>query len=201
MLAIPGLVLLSNPGSSTTPLKIVRSSARPYAGPGARVLGMAALSRRVAVAVPTPAPVPTPEAPTTDAPTTTAARRLATTTTTEAPTTTVKPHPTTTTEAPAAAAVEPAAVAAKAPSSGGSSGSASEGGATWYDAPVGTCAHRTLPFGTVVKVTRLATGASTSCRVADRGPFVPGMIIDLSKDIFAEIAPPDEGIVQVRLSW
>ncbi|MDQ6911233.1 MAG: septal ring lytic transglycosylase RlpA family protein [Actinomycetota bacterium] len=50
-------------------------------------------------------------------------------------------------------------------------------------------------------MTRLATGASTTCRVADRGPFVSGMIIDLSKSAFAEIASIDVGIVQVRLSW
>ncbi len=200
MLAVPGLVLLSNPSSSQTPPRIVRASARPYAGAGARVLRMAALSRRVPV--PAPKPVSTTEPPTTEAPSTSAAPRAATTTT-DAPTTTVKPRPTTTTEAPppAAAAAGPVVVAANVPSSVDSSSSETQGGATLYEAPAGTCAHRTLPFGTVVTVTRVATGASTTCRVADRGPFVSGMIIDLSMETFAEIASTDDGIIQVQLSW
>ncbi|MDQ6927844.1 MAG: septal ring lytic transglycosylase RlpA family protein [Actinomycetota bacterium] len=182
-------------------MTIVRASARPYAGPGARVLRIAELSRRVAVVAPVPAPVPTTEVPTaTAAPATTAAPRRSTTTTTAAPTTTERPHPTTTTTAVPAAAAAPVAVAAKAPAPS-SSGSSTEGGATWYHAPDGTCAHRTLPMGTVITVTRLATGASTTCRVADRGPFVSGMIIDLSMDTFSNIASTDEGVVQVQLSW
>jgi rare lipoprotein A len=76
-----------------------------------------------------------------------------------------------------------------------------DGGASWYGAPRGTCAHRTLPFGTIVRVTNLATGATTSCRVADRGPFIRGRIIDLAQDVFASIAPRGAGVVQVRISW
>ncbi|MCD6128278.1 septal ring lytic transglycosylase RlpA family protein [Candidatus Bipolaricaulota bacterium] len=43
-----------------------------------------------------------------------------------------------------------------------------------------TAAHRTLPFGTVVRVVDLATGRSVVVRINDRGPFVAGRIIDLS---------------------
>jgi len=43
-----------------------------------------------------------------------------------------------------------------------------------------TCAHRTARFGTVLRVTNLANGRSTHCRVNDRGPFVRGRSIDLS---------------------
>lgn len=43
-----------------------------------------------------------------------------------------------------------------------------------------TAAHRTRPFGSVVRVTNLATGRSVSVRINDRGPFVAGRCIDLS---------------------
>lgn len=43
-----------------------------------------------------------------------------------------------------------------------------------------TAAHRTLPFGSVVRVTVVATGRSTTVRINDRGPFVAGRCIDLS---------------------
>lgn len=43
-----------------------------------------------------------------------------------------------------------------------------------------TCAHKTLPFGTFVRVTALTTGASVVCRVNDRGPYIAGRIIDLN---------------------
>ena len=43
-----------------------------------------------------------------------------------------------------------------------------------------TAAHRTLPLGSIVRVTNLKTGNSTLVRVTDRGPFIPGRILDLS---------------------
>jgi rare lipoprotein A len=43
-----------------------------------------------------------------------------------------------------------------------------------------TAAHRTLPLGTLVRVINVATGQSANVRITDRGPFVPGRIIDLS---------------------
>ena len=75
------------------------------------------------------------------------------------------------------------------------------GKATYYSAPGGTCAHRTLPMGTMVTVTNTSTGASTVCRVADRGPFGAGRVIDLSRDGFSKIAPLSQGVASVTLSW
>ena len=43
-----------------------------------------------------------------------------------------------------------------------------------------TCAHRTLPFGTILIVTNISNNKSIKVRVNDRGPFVKGVIIDLS---------------------
>ncbi|HKN37570.1 MAG TPA: septal ring lytic transglycosylase RlpA family protein, partial [Acidimicrobiia bacterium] len=76
-----------------------------------------------------------------------------------------------------------------------------EGGASWYHYKPGTCAHRTLPKGTVVTVTNLATGRSATCTVADRGPFVAGRIIDLDRSVFLAIASGNEGVVRVRIEW
>lgn len=75
------------------------------------------------------------------------------------------------------------------------------GQASWYDYKAGTCAHRTLPFGTVVKVTNLANGRTATCRVADRGPFVEGRVIDLEKGVFSQLAPPSAGVINVRIEW
>jgi hypothetical protein len=76
------------------------------------------------------------------------------------------------------------------------------GRASWYwEAPAGTCAHRTLPFGTVVLVTNLANGKQVTCKVSDRGPFVEGWIIDLSRPTFSALAPPSTGVIDVRIEW
>jgi rare lipoprotein A len=50
-----------------------------------------------------------------------------------------------------------------------------------FNANAMTAAHKTLPFGTMVQVTSNATGRSVVVRINDRGPFVRGRIIDLSK--------------------
>jgi rare lipoprotein A len=50
-----------------------------------------------------------------------------------------------------------------------------------------SAAHRTLPFGTAVRVTNLRNGASTTVVIRDRGPFTPGRIIDLSPRSAREI--------------
>jgi rare lipoprotein A len=76
-----------------------------------------------------------------------------------------------------------------------------EGGASWYHFKPGTCAHRSLPKGTVVKVTNLATGRSATCTVADRGPFVAGRIIDLDRSVFLAVAESGQGVVRVRIEW
>jgi len=75
------------------------------------------------------------------------------------------------------------------------------GPASWYQAPAGTCAHPTIPFGTVVRVENLANGATTTCRVEDRGPYQGGRIIDLSEATFSQIASTSDGVIQVRISW
>jgi uncharacterized protein YabE (DUF348 family) len=81
-------------------------------------------------------------------------------------------------------------------------GNSQDGTATFYEYTPGTCAHLTLPFGTVVTVTNVATGASTTCVVADRGPEAwTGHIIDLTPGVFAQIAPLSSGVVRVHLSW
>jgi hypothetical protein len=84
---------------------------------------------------------------------------------------------------------------------GAGSGGHQEGGASWYHYKPGTCAHRTLPRGTVVKVTNLATGQSATCTVADRGPFVAGRIIDLDRSVFLAVAESGQGVVRVRIEW
>ncbi|HOA05568.1 MAG TPA: septal ring lytic transglycosylase RlpA family protein [Candidatus Fermentibacter daniensis] len=50
-----------------------------------------------------------------------------------------------------------------------------------YDMNSMTCAHRTLPFGTILDVENLENGSTVTVRVNDRGPFVGGRIIDLSR--------------------
>jgi rare lipoprotein A len=61
-------------------------------------------------------------------------------------------------------------------------------------------AHRTLPFGTKVKVTNLRTGKSTKVIIQDRGPFVASRIIDLSKSSAKNIGFYD-GITDVKISY
>lgn len=62
-----------------------------------------------------------------------------------------------------------------------------------------TAAHRTLPFGTKVKVTRLDNGQSVVVRINDRGPFVRGRIIDLSRESAKRIDMVNDGIADVRV--
>jgi rare lipoprotein A len=62
-----------------------------------------------------------------------------------------------------------------------------------------TVAHRTLPMGTVVRVTNLATGESVLARVTDRGPFVPGRILDLSLAAAKSISVYRAGVARVKI--
>lgn len=76
------------------------------------------------------------------------------------------------------------------------------GQASWFNAPDGTCAHRDLPMGTIIKVTRTSNGSSTTCKVNDRGPtLATGRIIDLSLDTFEKLAAREAGVVSVRIEW
>lgn len=63
-----------------------------------------------------------------------------------------------------------------------------------------TCAHRTLPFGTKVRVTNLKNNKSVVLRVNDRGPFVKGRTVDLSKQAYLDITHKKNiGILDVKL--
>jgi peptidoglycan lytic transglycosylase len=62
-----------------------------------------------------------------------------------------------------------------------------------------TAAHRTLPFGTRVRVTELKTGRSVTVRINDRGPFIDGRIVDVSKSAAAELGLISRGITKVKL--
>lgn len=89
-----------------------------------------------------------------------------------------------------------------------------EGEASWYGPPFHgrrasngevydmykmTAAHRTLPFETMVRVTNLNNGKSTTVRITDRGPFAGNRIIDLSLAAAREIESVGPGVVPVRL--
>ncbi|MBV9931172.1 MAG: septal ring lytic transglycosylase RlpA family protein [Alphaproteobacteria bacterium] len=62
-----------------------------------------------------------------------------------------------------------------------------------------TCAHRSLPLGTILRVTNLANGRSVIVRVNDRGPFTRGRILDMSLAAAREIAMVGPGHARVRL--
>ena len=68
-----------------------------------------------------------------------------------------------------------------------------------YDMHAFTAAHRTLPFGSVVRVTNLRNGLQTEVRINDRGPFVANRIIDLSLSAAQAIQMVGPGTAQVRL--
>ena len=79
------------------------------------------------------------------------------------------------------------------------------GKASWYRPPrrYGTlsCAHRSLPKGTVVQVRNLRNGRSVKVVVNDRGPFVKGRVVDLNYHAFRRIERPSRGTgpVEVRV--
>lgn len=64
-----------------------------------------------------------------------------------------------------------------------------------------TAAHKTLPFGTLVRVKNLANGKTTTVRINDRGPFVAGRIIDLSYVAAKELDMIQSGVAQVVIYW
>jgi rare lipoprotein A len=68
-----------------------------------------------------------------------------------------------------------------------------------FDQNALTVAHRTLPMGTVVRVTNLATGETVLARVTDRGPFVPGRVLDLSLAAAKAIGVYRAGIAKVKI--
>lgn len=112
-------------------------------------------------------------------------------TTTTSTTTTVVPTPTTTIKVSRGAVTR----------SAGPVGRSETGEASWYQTFDGTCAHKTIPKGTILTVTNLTTGATVKCRVADRGPYIEGRIVDLDKELFAAIARVSSGVADVRIEW
>jgi len=62
-----------------------------------------------------------------------------------------------------------------------------------------TAAHRTLPFGTRLRVTDLTTGQSVTVRINDRGPFVPGRVVDLSESAAQTLGILERGVAKVKL--
>jgi len=68
-----------------------------------------------------------------------------------------------------------------------------------FDTNKFTAAHRSLPFGTLVRVTNLMNGKVTVVRITDRGPFVAGRVIDLSRIAAFELDMFKYGIVPVKI--
>ena len=62
-----------------------------------------------------------------------------------------------------------------------------------------TAAHRTLPFGTKLRVTSLTSGRSVTVRVNDRGPYIKGRVVDLSLSAAKALGMVDAGVAKVRL--
>lgn len=62
-----------------------------------------------------------------------------------------------------------------------------------------TAAHRTLPFGAKVLVTNIRNGKQVMVRINDRGPYIKGRIIDLTRTAFSRIAELGKGVVDVRI--
>lgn len=62
-----------------------------------------------------------------------------------------------------------------------------------------TAAHRTYPFGTVLKVTNLRNNKQVTVRVNDRGPYVGGRVIDLSKQAARELGFINSGVTKVKI--
>jgi len=68
-----------------------------------------------------------------------------------------------------------------------------------YDQNKLTAAHRYMPFGTLVEVTRRDTGAKVVVRITDRGPFVRGRILDLSRGAAKRLDAIGPGVIPVTL--
>jgi rare lipoprotein A len=104
-----------------------------------------------------------------------------------------------------------------APPASAASGSGEEGIASWYGGQDGfegkptasgeiydgnrmTAAHRTLPLGSVVEVRNLENGKTARVRINDRGPFIKGRILDLSRTAAKELGVIGPGTASVRLT-
>lgn len=68
-----------------------------------------------------------------------------------------------------------------------------------YKHNLSTAAHRKLPFGTKVKVTNLENNRTAIVKINDRGPFIRGRIIDLSRSVANSLGIADSGVTDVRI--
>ena len=68
-----------------------------------------------------------------------------------------------------------------------------------YNMHAMTAAHRTLPLGAIVRVTNLKTGHSALVRITDRGPFIPGRVVDLSLAAARKVDVYQPGIAEVKV--
>ena len=69
-----------------------------------------------------------------------------------------------------------------------------------FDMHALTAAHRTLPFGTIVRVTDLSSGRSVNVRINDRGPFRGGRVIDLSYEAARKLGILARGTARVGIT-
>lgn len=69
-----------------------------------------------------------------------------------------------------------------------------------FDADSNIAASKTLPLGTRARVTNLETGRSATVRIADRGPHVPGRIIDVSPRTAEDLGMKEEGTARVQVT-
>jgi rare lipoprotein A len=225
VMIIVGIVYIANaptpapaePVAITAPATELAAAVHPAGDPAE---GSADTSRSRSVSLDTQAPAgsaessvsTTPTVPTSAPPTTTSTAGSISTTTTVTPPSTVvavattRPPTTSTTLLTLTLPTVAPLLAAAPPTTTGASarlvGHNDSGVASWFNAPDATCAHRTLPFGTMVKVTRVRTGATAFCKVDDRGPTVEtGRLIDLSMDTFEKLAAPEAGLIDVNIEW
>ncbi len=68
-----------------------------------------------------------------------------------------------------------------------------------YNPEKATCAHRSLPFGTVLVIEDVATGKRSHCRVNDRGPYVDGRLLDVSRRVARDLHMLNRGVIRVRI--
>jgi rare lipoprotein A len=68
-----------------------------------------------------------------------------------------------------------------------------------YNMHAMTAAHRTLPLGSIVRVTNLKTGHSALVRITDRGPFIPGRVLDLSLAAARKVDVYQPGVAEVKV--
>jgi rare lipoprotein A len=69
----------------------------------------------------------------------------------------------------------------------------------WFNPNAMTAAHKTLPFGTRVRVTHAGNGRSVVVKINDRGPYVRGRTIDLSRAAAGVIGMTGQGVARIRM--